>query len=575
MKIIKKHPNKLITTLLICLFTITLNGCSFDDVISSLEDLETTLEDLQESLEDIDGTIDDITEDVFGEFDDLDDLDDTEDVPSGSESTRPVSTEIGATNTPVPTATPSTEPTATSTTTPTATATSAPTATATVTVAPTSTPIPTATNTPVPTATSTPVPTATNTPIPTATSTPVPTATNTPTPTATNTPVPTATNTATPTPTSTNTPTPTATDRPSAEIGYYSGGTATESAAAFYDSLKKSSYPIDYRNSDIPLVSSRDEVPGVFIERCTKYLMFNIMYADASCFMSPDEIKRALPEVCDISVGTDYSGVYANGILVTYTVSHITDPQYNYAIRTGDYSVLTDNEKYAVNEIKKYSDQWGLKNMSDFDKILYVHDKLVEMTEYDTAINDVSHTAYGWAKNHIAVCDGYSDTFRIFMLLNNIPCLTVSGYAGGDHAWNQVCLSGNWYNLDVTWDDPVKSGSSSGDRKIYTYFLKSDEKMSKDHTVESEYAVTCSSTDYDMYYYDRFICSDMSEVYERINTQVSENEDTITIVYIKGTLDPEIIVDAVIDVVNSGVTYYPEKDIGSGFAAVEVVNPLK
>ena len=90
--------------------------------------------------------------------------------------------------------------------------------------APTNTPVPpTATNTPVPTNTPTPVPpTATNTPVPTNTPTPVPpTATNTPKP-PTSTPLPTATNTplpptSTPLPTATNTLAPTSTPLPVTE----------------------------------------------------------------------------------------------------------------------------------------------------------------------------------------------------------------------------------------------------------------------------------------------------------------------------------------------------------------------
>ena len=36
-----------------------------------------------------------------------------------------------------------------------------------------------------------------------------------------------------------------------------------------------------------------------------------------------------------------------------------------------------------------------------------------------------------------------------------IPCDIVFGTCtnGGGHAWNLVQLDGNWYQMDVTWDD--------------------------------------------------------------------------------------------------------------------------
>ena len=48
-----------------------------------------------------------------------------------------------------------------------------------------------------------------------------------------------------------------------------------------------------------------------------------------------------------------------------------------------------------------------------------------------------------------------------------------------NHGWNKVKVDGNWYNLDVTWDDPVpdKKGHIS-----YGYFLVSDSQLAKTHS---------------------------------------------------------------------------------------------
>ena len=36
---------------------------------------------------------------------------------------------------------------------------------------------------------------------------------------------------------------------------------------------------------------------------------------------------------------------------------------------------------------------------------------------------------------------------------------TISGKAGNDqHIWNVVKINGDWYQVDVTWDDPLIEG---------------------------------------------------------------------------------------------------------------------
>lgn len=42
----------------------------------------------------------------------------------------------------------------------------------------------------------------------------------------------------------------------------------------------------------------------------------------------------------------------------------------------------------------------------------------------------------------------------------NIPCTLTKGYAGSSyHAWNKVNVSGNWYQIDMTY--AVTSASST------------------------------------------------------------------------------------------------------------------
>ena len=48
--------------------------------------------------------------------------------------------------------------------------------------------------------------------------------------------------------------------------------------------------------------------------------------------------------------------------------------------------------------------------------------------------------------------------------------------------WNKVYYNKNWYNLDLTWDDPLNNLKNN---VIYDYFMISDERMFLDHVEDN------------------------------------------------------------------------------------------
>lgn len=141
------------------------------------------------------------------------------------------------------------------------------------------------------------------------------------------------------------------------------------------------------------------------------------------------------------------------------------------------------------------------KGMSDFEKAKAIFDYMVMNIDYDydnylaDTIPDASYTALGALKNKYAVCAGYAKAFKLLCELSGLECDYVTGTAGGPHAWNQVKIDGKWYNVDVTWGDPVSKGKDFNDHTFnnYGYFLISDELMYKDHTAKNAQH-TCSSS---------------------------------------------------------------------------------
>lgn len=132
-------------------------------------------------------------------------------------------------------------------------------------------------------------------------------------------------------------------------------------------------------------------------------------------------------------------------------------------------------------------------SMNDYEKVKAVHDYIVLETDYDIdnlkkdTIPAKDYTAQGVLKDHIGVCRGYAEAFQLLMDKLNIECEIESGYAGEiTHAWNNVKIDGEWYQIDVTYDDPISNEEISGDKSNlrYDYFLITSEQIYLDHTTK-------------------------------------------------------------------------------------------
>ena len=129
---------------------------------------------------------------------------------------------------------------------------------------------------------------------------------------------------------------------------------------------------------------------------------------------------------------------------------------------------------------------------SDYQKILIIHDYLVDNVTYDETVSKNNiYNMYGALVNKEAVCEGYAKAFQYLMQQIGIESVIIIGSATDsdeniqNHAWNYVKLNNTWYAVDVTWDDPVLIGGGILTKRYrYKYFLKGSETMSKDH-VES------------------------------------------------------------------------------------------
>lgn len=107
-------------------------------------------------------------------------------------------------------------------------------------------------------------------------------------------------------------------------------------------------------------------------------------------------------------------------------------------------------------------------SMTDLEKVLLCHNYIVKYNSYskETAY---SSNVYGCLIDGKSQCAGYAKGFQYLCDQLAIPCIYVNGISaitGNTHAWNQVKLNGEWYNVDCMWDDPEMSPE---DKKNVSY----------------------------------------------------------------------------------------------------------
>lgn len=132
-----------------------------------------------------------------------------------------------------------------------------------------------------------------------------------------------------------------------------------------------------------------------------------------------------------------------------------------------------------INEIiSEISHDWG-----EYEKVKYFHDTIIKNCTYSEN-GENAYSAYGCLCEGQAVCEGYTKAMLLLCRRVNIKCIPVVGKGVSSnswqpHMWNKIMIDGNWYNFDLTWDDPVSDFEK--DYVRYDYFGLDDEKMNKDH----------------------------------------------------------------------------------------------
>jgi len=310
--------------------------------------------------------------------------------------------------------------------------------------------------------------------------------------------------------------------------GYYNAGQYSDTPEELSVDNLTDARGIFYGELNVSQQEIYEDIISQIINKKEEYILRDCTQEDAQT--AYDAIEREHPEFFWL----------ANGNRLTETtggeISEITITPHYFDTDFQEYMDMFDETVSKVISIAEEVPEDDL----EIEKVLYIHDYLIDNTEYDTdssyAIgNEESFipatTAYGALINKSAVCSGYSAAFDLIMNMLGIECGRTTGEKidGESHEWNYIAVDGEYYFVDVTWDDPV-SNDSDKDNLSYEFFAITTEELLLTHKIDDEQLVPdCNGTEYDYYkmndlYFDYY---DFDSVALVIEEKASEGKVSI------------------------------------------------
>ena len=197
-----------------------------------------------------------------------------------------------------------------------------------------------------------------------------------------------------------------------------------------------------------------------------------------------------------------YQDLFHRGLLPWYADSYFdwsgSPDGYVTVISVRDLRKRSFDEDLYLRSLAELIAQTCHEGMTPTQMVLSVHDFIVARTEY-SIYRATNNNGYHALVLRETACYGYAQLFLRIMTELGIPCQIVISDATEDsagHAWNVVQLDGNWYHIDLTWDDPITDAAG---RVMHDRFLKTDKDFQRDgHTHPWRSEVECTASEFPM-----------------------------------------------------------------------------
>lgn len=201
-----------------------------------------------------------------------------------------------------------------------------------------------------------------------------------------------------------------------------------------------------------------------------------------------------------------------------YTVNEVKDgKKYNLSLLFS-YNMDEDTARIKEQEYQKKVNEIVEHAKAEngiFNKVLYVHDYILENCRYDYELAkkdkaDLGVSAYGCLIEGSTICSGYTLAFTSIMQKLGIEVGSeFNNYAQFSiiegHVWNYCKLDGEYYYFDLTWDDTIFDNENYRPYIKYShmYFGITKDELSKSNFTLAEEAPTpdCNGTKFNYFVY--------------------------------------------------------------------------
>ncbi len=181
------------------------------------------------------------------------------------------------------------------------------------------------------------------------------------------------------------------------------------------------------------------------------------------------------------------------------------------------------------NRVKDIISKTIKPGMTQFEKEKVLHDYIIAHCAYDSknyrsnTVPAASYNQYGVLVLGKGVCQGYADAMFRLCREAGLECKVVGGKASDDnnwidHAWNIIKIDGHFYQIDVTWDDPVMADGK--ETLSYYYFNLTDAELARNHRWDTSAYPTCTANEGNYYVYNKLLVNDIDELKIRIKEEI-------------------------------------------------------
>ena len=176
-------------------------------------------------------------------------------------------------------------------------------------------------------------------------------------------------------------------------------------------------------------------------------------------------------------------------------------------------------------------------------KVRYINDLLVRKCRYVAGDDkEFAATSYGCIVEGEANCEGYAKAFDLLASELGLESVLITGVTdeGENHAWNQVRVGGEWYNIDVTWADTDVTGEMR-----HMYYLCSDEDFGKTHISDDTVLVPykCDNDDRNYYVNSGLYAESVKDAEEIVRREISRGSTNIELRFAEQNIYDEFMAE--------------------------------